>query len=53
MVRAVNRKGEYICDGEVVKVMNPKSFDRTPVVTISIPAEFADDVRSIERGNKK
>jgi len=48
-VRAVNRKGEYVCDAKVVKIMNPKSFDRTPVVTIEIPLSEADSVRSIER----
>ncbi len=49
MVKAVNRKGEAVCDSKVIKVMNPKSFDRTPVVTIEIPKEFADEVRSIQR----
>jgi Fe-S-cluster-containing hydrogenase component 2 len=48
-VRAVNRQGVYVCNARVVKVMNPESFDRTPVVTIEIPADTADDVRSIER----
>lgn len=49
-VRAVNRKGEEVCDGMVVKVMNPKSFDHTPVVTVEIPKEWADEVRSMKRG---
>lgn len=49
-VKAVNRKGEEVCDGKIVKVMNPKSYDHTPVVTVEIPIEFADEVRSIKRG---
>lgn len=46
---AVDRKGEVVCKGKVVKVMNPKSFDHTPVVTIEIPKEYVDEVRSMER----
>lgn len=48
-VKAVNRKGEVVCDAKVVKVVNPASFDHTPVVTIEIPKEYADEVRSIRR----
>jgi Fe-S-cluster-containing hydrogenase component 2 len=48
-VKAVNRAGEVVCDAKVVKVMNPKSFNRTPVVTIAVPKELSDDVRSIKR----
>lgn len=46
---AVNRKGEVVCPGKIVKVMAPASFDHTPVVTVEIPKRFADEVRSIER----
>lgn len=48
-VKAVNRKGEIVCDAKVVKVLNPPAFDHTPVVTIEIPKEFADEVRSMKR----
>jgi len=47
-VDAVNRKGEVVCPGKIVKVLNPASFDHTPVVTVEIPKEFADEVRSIK-----
>lgn len=47
---AVNRKGEVVCKGTILKVVNPESFDHTPVVTIEIPKEYADEVRSIKRG---
>lgn len=46
---AVDRKGTIKCEGKIVKVMNPKAFDRTPVVTVAIPKEFADEVRSVKR----
>ncbi len=48
-VKAVNRAGEVVCDGEIVKVMNPASFDRTPVVTVAVPVEYTEEVRSILR----
>lgn len=49
IVQAVNRKGEVVCDAKVVKIMNPASFDHTPVVTLEIPKELADEVRSMKR----
>ncbi len=48
-VKAVNRKGDVVCDAVVLKVMDPKSFDHTPVVTVEIPKELADEVRGIQR----
>lgn len=50
IVSGLNRKGEIVCEAKVVKVMNPKSFDHTPIVTIEIPKELADDVRNMKRG---
>lgn len=49
MVRAVNRKGEFKCEAKVIKVQNPAGFDHTPLVTIEIPLELADEIRSMER----
>lgn len=51
-VKAVDRAGKVVCDGEIVKVMNPKSYDRTPVVTVAVPVEYTEEVRSIERPRK-
>lgn len=48
-VKAVDRAGKVVCDGEIVKVMNPESFDRTPVVTVAVPVEYTEEVRSIQR----
>lgn len=48
-VKAVNRKGEYVCDGIIKKVKMPLSFDRTAVVTVEIPIEHSNEVRSIKR----
>mgnify|MGYP001082968968 CR=1 FL=1 len=48
-VEAVNREGRVIYSGKVVKVLNKKSFDRTPVVTIAIPKDKLNEVRGIKR----
>lgn len=50
-VKAVDRKGDVVCEGKTVKVLSPKSFDHTCVVTIEIPKQFVDEVRSIKRGD--
>ena len=48
-VQAVSRACEFVCGATVVKVTESKKQDRTPVVTIAVPKEFADTVRSIRR----
>lgn len=52
-VKAVDRSGRVICQGTVVKVQNPKNFDRTPVVTVAVPLDKVEEVRSIKRKQKK
>ena len=49
LVNTANRAGEVMCQGRVVKVQTPRSFDCTAVVTIAIPKAFAHQVRGIER----
>jgi Fe-S-cluster-containing hydrogenase component 2 len=48
-VTAANRAGEPICEATVTRVLSPALFDRTPLVTIEVPAEFADDARDLVR----
>ena len=48
-VEAVNRASEFVCGATVTKVVNPPKNDHTPVVTIELPLEFADTVRSVKR----
>ncbi len=52
-VEAVNRQGKVVCQGEVIRTINHKEFDRTPVVTIKIPKNKTDIVRSIKRIKEK
>lgn len=46
-VKALDREGKVLADVKVVKVQNPKSFDRTPLVTFEIDREYMYDVRNI------
>lgn len=48
-VDAVNRAGQVVCKGEVVRIVDIAKNDCTPVVTIAIPREYADDVRGMAR----
>lgn len=48
-VKAVDREGKIVCQGKVVKVQNPKSFDRTPIVTVAVPMDYVETVRGIKR----
>lgn len=47
-VKGVNRAGEVICDARVLRVQNPKGFDRTAVITLTVPKGLAMEVRSIK-----
>ena len=49
-VLGVNRAGSVVCEGYVYKVLTGKKLDHTNVVTIIVPKEFTDDVRSFKRG---
>ncbi|MEW6624049.1 MAG: 4Fe-4S ferredoxin [Bacillota bacterium] len=50
-VYAVNRAGEEVCRGRVLRINNSKKNEGTPVITIAIPKEYADEVRGIKRLN--
>jgi len=49
IVKAVNRKGDFVCEGKVMKVRNPKVNECTAVVTVTFPKKYYKEVRSIER----
>ncbi|MGE5485521.1 MAG: NADH-quinone oxidoreductase subunit I [Ignavibacteriales bacterium] len=48
-VTAVDRAGRPVCGARVLKVSNPARNDHTPVITIAIPRQMADQVRGIAR----
>ncbi len=49
-VTLLNRAGEEVGTGEVHRVQNPGTFDRTAVVWVVIPQELVRDVRAIGKG---
>ena len=46
-VEALNRAGEVVCEGTVILIQNPRSFDRTAVVHVEVPKQLAQSVRNI------
>lgn len=46
-VEGIDRSGKCICQASVIKVRNPSSYDRTPVVYIAVPKKHAQEVRFI------
>ena len=48
-VHALNREGSVVTDAEVIRVQNPSSFDKTPIVSFAVPKEFVKQVRNIRR----
>jgi thioredoxin reductase/Fe-S-cluster-containing hydrogenase component 2 len=48
LVQGTDREGRPVTDARVEKVVMPKKYEHTAVVTISIPREFASIVRGID-----
>jgi Fe-S-cluster-containing hydrogenase component 2 len=44
-IKGLDRTGNEVCRGKVIKVLSGKALNKTNVVTIAIPKDFADDVR--------
>ena len=47
IVNALDRDGRVVCEAKVIRVKNPKSFDRTAVVTFVVPKQYSELVRNI------
>lgn len=45
IVLALDRSGKVVDDAEVRRVLNPKGYDRTPVVFITLPKKYSMIVR--------
>ncbi len=52
VVKGMNRAGEYITDVKILRVANPKSFDKTPIVSCLVNKDFLYEFRNIELGVK-
>lgn len=48
-VAALDRNGDYVCDGKVTKVLRLKNSEATILLKIAFPKEFAEKVRAIDR----
>jgi len=48
-VVAVDRSGNAVCEAEIIKINASKKNDKTTVLSISVPREKSDEVRSIKR----
>lgn len=49
IVDAVNRRGTVVCKAEVIRVRSSAAFVNTCVVQLSIPKEYANQIRSMKR----
>lgn len=49
IVKCANRAGEYVCDGKVKRVVLTKKADHCYVVTLEVPIDMVDEVRSVYR----
>lgn len=47
-VKGLDRNGNEICDCEVLKVMNTKGMDRTPLITVAVEKSFLKIFRNIK-----
>ncbi len=47
IVKGLDREGRNLADVKVIQVQNPKSFDRTPVVTIEADRSIMYKIRNI------
>lgn len=48
-VKAADRSGKHVCDGRVKKIVLNAKSDATPIVTLEVPIEYVDEVRSVYR----
>lgn len=48
VVKGLDREGQFVCEAKVVRVINSKALDRTPIVSIAVPREYMRVVRNLE-----
>ncbi|MBQ3103475.1 MAG: FAD-dependent oxidoreductase [Oscillospiraceae bacterium] len=48
-VKALNRNGSFVCQGEVTACLRLKDSDNTLLLKLAVPKEFASAVRAIDR----
>ncbi len=48
-ILSLDRNGYVVCEGEIVDVRVSKKADRTALVKVTVPKEYAEKIRSIKR----
>jgi bacterioferritin-associated ferredoxin len=51
-VPAMDREGKDVCCARVVRILNTKNTDKTPVVSLAVPKEFVYDVRHFRKSQE-
>lgn len=49
-VTCLDRFGKAVCEGTIISALKPRTFDRTALVTVSVPKDLALEVRGIKAG---
>lgn len=49
VVMALDRSGSPVCRARIVKVTNPPSFDKTPMISMAFPKEYLKRVRHFKK----
>lgn len=52
IVEGLNRRGEYITDAKVLRIQNPKSFDKTAIIDVIVNRDYLYEFRNIRMGGK-
>lgn len=46
---ALNRKGDVVCQAEIIDVRTSNAFDQTPLLTMKVPKNYSDNARFFQR----
>ena len=49
IVRSLNRRGEEVCDGQIIKVNSSRNNNGTSLVKFTVPKEYAEKVRFFKK----
>ena len=48
IVHALDRNGNVVCEGEIIRIQNPKKADNTSIITFTIPKQYSAIVRNFK-----
>lgn len=51
-VYALSRSGKILSKARVIRLKNPKKYDRTAVISIAVPKKFAQQVRNVRKAKR-